>query len=492
MTKQSLKKLIRRGRNLNKQEYQYLMAKSPHLFIQLCFAVARPNDYYTLENFHLKWITLIHNNREVEITAPRGFLKSTIIQYYLLYHTLFYPSLIQPSSLVVADSPAKAREFAEKTLIRALKAPNFTKLLGNIQYDYSSRDIAIDIKPQQWPWISETIQKPQEATIKLRGNTQEAPAGIHIQGGLLIFDDAAVSQTAKSILRQAKRRERIDDYRALAAGGVKTIHSDTRYTPSDYGIEVLEPSTWCVNNWDSRAAYINKEETKPLWKLKQEEVDHARTTMSETAWRLQYMNDVTALEGAIFKKEVIDNATIPVSYQDHEYDAIIIGVDMAYGGDDFTAATKAGLRDNTIYLLDYVADKYEDINTKYETIVKFANKYPIITEVNGPQKEVPQILQKYGAKVVIPYTPRGEKVERLRENLSRPLAAGELIISNHTIAKEFKNFTGYEHDDLLDAAFMAWYYIENHLKGTPYKVSSVRGLPRRRKDIKIPRRRGRR
>ena len=67
---------------------QRLFWESPRDWGQFCRVESRGAGAYRLADFQASWIDLVDGNSTAMIIAPRGFLKSTIINDYILRDVL--------------------------------------------------------------------------------------------------------------------------------------------------------------------------------------------------------------------------------------------------------------------------------------------------------------------------------------------------------------------------------------------------------------------
>jgi hypothetical protein len=485
--------------SLDRADLLYYFKRNPAAFVQLVLSELRPKDYYRLMWFHRDWIELPFErvdggiiprvvHFETEVTAPRGFLKSTLL---ILTHFIWWPLIgaeylergIQPTGILVCDSEAKMKEFG-KLVADALMTPTLRGLLG---YEFSRRS---DFKQNQGdhqiilpccslPWAPE-IQPQQEAAIRIKpvGST---PTGMHMAGGTLMFDDAAVSQSAKSPKKTAPRRSMIDDYKALADPAM-ILHSDTRYTSEDYGIEELETNPAVAHNWppwtekSSRSAFADDEMTTAIWPEVRgmEWLRSKRSSMTESNFRAQYCNDLTALSGVIFSPSLITRITV-----DEKSDIVkrlrqdnpqrVYGIDMAYGGEDYTAVVAAYYFADRIWLEDVLYHSYssDEAAKKYCDVVNVTRHYDSYVEANGPQKANIDILRREGHPAIDGYYPRGDKVQRAEPLLAAMQGDAVRIIDSGQLAARLMEFTGLDgdKDDMVDAAVIAWDRLYTPNKG---------------------------
>jgi hypothetical protein len=376
----------------------------------------------------------------------------------MLWRTLFCP---EKNNLLVCDNDEKCHEFSAH-LQAILKHKTIQQLFYGMDYEIRNDNILINS-------IGQIINKDKIVESYLNKNRQpnitvvtvmSSLTGSHFNG-VVIFDDAFISQKAHSRHIQETRKGACRDFLALAPDADTWILG-TRYTKYDeyQRIEDEEvPDGFFVTNKNSRSAEKNG---VALWpeKYPLDKLGEIRRSIGEVQYRLQYLNDVTALSGAFFNEVLIHNAMIDEIPKGVNSAPAIIGLDMAYGGADYTSMVKAVVYDGIIYIIDSLNKNYKEITQKYRDLSSFnIDRKPIIIENNGPQKENCNWLRQQGYRVY-EYVPRGNKAERLSENIAPMLEQGKLKIYTpkcRDLIDQMMNYTGDDsegHDDLLDALML--------------------------------------
>ena len=440
---------------------------NPIEFVQLCMRAIRPYDYYNLEWFHRDWLKLRHDNPVSVEIAPRGFLKSTLDKHYDLWYTLFRVEQgIQPNIMVVCDNEKKVKEFTNQ-MATVLMSDDIQYLFGGFEVEPVGYSIFIK-EPPVLPWLEiDKIQCSSIPTISCY-TVNSSLTGAHINHGIIDLDDAYVSVTSTSKVQRESRLHLITHgWLALIGPDTKRLISGTIYGKDDEYLRLIEAGI--PTNINSRSCYIDKQQKVSLWPSvwPREKLEERRKMIGEVAFALQYMNNPDVAVGKLIQPGLLDKMFIEVPKFDPAVETMVVGFDAAYGGGDRSACAKALVRDGKIYLVDGWEKQFANFDQKYRTVVNYANYSTIITEDNGPQKDVPDILRKYGAAYVVGYTPmsatiplgdkQSPKAARVLETVLPLMEAGVLFVCNELIYERLLYYSGLEgdEDDLIDAVVMA-------------------------------------
>ena len=316
----------------------YLRA-DPVMWGQHCRIASKGEAAYRLAWFHKDWIRLLNENVQALLLAPRGFLKSTIVNDFILRDILYSPDAPQHQALLVCDNETRCREAAtEYEMI--LRSPMMQDLFAGIEYRRVGDDIYLDrVGARLRGRRVERNVRPSLPGATIGCYTVETSrVGMHIDYGTVHFDDAYVSARASSLVQQETRQHLINvGWYPMLGPHTKQVISGTRHTLVDeYG--EMEKRGMPTNSSSRSAELPNGTLLWPeVWP--REALDARRREIGEVAYRLQYLNDPTALEGAVFRPELLEAAM--VNSLPYDLPPIrIMGVDMAYGGEDYTAVVE--------------------------------------------------------------------------------------------------------------------------------------------------------
>lgn len=441
--------------------------ENPIDFIQLCMKAIRPYDYYILEWFHKDWIKLRHNNPVSVVIAPRGFLKSTIDKYYNLWYALFRVEQgIQPNIMVVCDNEKKVKEFTAQ-MSAVLMSDAIQHLFNGLEVEPVGNSIYIR-NPPVMPWLDlDKIQCSSIPTISCY-TVNSSLTGAHINHGIIDLDDAYVSVTSTSKTQRESRLHLLSmGWLALIGPETKRMISGTIYGKDDEYLRLIEAGI--PTNKDSRSCYIDTKQKVPLWPAgwPRDKLEIRRKEIKEVAFALQYMNDPSVASGKLIKPSVLEQAYVEKPRFDPVVDTVVTGFDAAYGGKDKSACAQVLVQEGKMYIVDGWEKQFDSFDAKYKTVVNYANYTMIVTEDNGPQKDVPDILRKYGAAYVVGYTPmsatiplgdyQSPKAARVLETILPLMEAGILFVCNELVYERLLYYAGLEgdEDDLIDAVVMA-------------------------------------
>ena len=133
--------------------------------------------------------------------------------------------------------------------------------------------------------------------------------------------------------------------------------------------------------------------------------------------------------------------------------------------------------------------KFTSYTEKYRAIEGACRGRVVITEDNGPQKDVYDGLRARGLHVIAFPTVKS-KTARAIETLQPLLEQGRLKIFDPRVKKELMMFTGDEtrHDDLVDATVMACWYAATYLsdgvgRGAPMLNIKQVPMPSRLREV---------
>jgi phage terminase large subunit-like protein len=458
---------------------RYLLGK-PAAWVQLCREASKGPSSYKLAWFHREWADMLAANSDLMLIAPRGFMKSTIVNDYILGDVLFSPEADQHQGLLVCDNENRCRD-ASTEYRMILESDLMQELFGGVDYHAVGDDIYLTRIGARWhDGVLETNVRPRLSGPTIGNYTvKTSRTGMHIDHGWLHLDDAYVSQTARSVAQQEERRSLIQlGWLPLIGPHTKRVITGTRYTLIDeYG--VLEEQG-IPTNASSRSAEFP--DGTLLWpeRWDREALDRARAMFGETSYRLQFLNDPRALEGAVFRAELIAAAYAPVLPGNFS-PMRVMGVDMAYGGDDYTAVAEVAKHGDRIYIVSGWQKRFTEYAEKYRVLREACQGRVAVTEANGPQRDAYETLKAQGVYTVpYPLGSNKSKADRARETLQPLLETGQLVICDDRVRKELLMFSGDEsrHDDLVDAVVMACWYATTHLHSgmtTPMTTLSAVG-----------------
>lgn len=425
---------------------------------------------YILTGFHGDWIGFLDTSSPVMIIAPRGYLKSTIINDYILRDVLYSPSGHQHQAIIITDNDGRCRETGLEYR-RLLQSPAMQDLFGGIDYEQVADSIYIKRIGCRWrPGGGVDWDYRPELTTPTIGiyTVETSRTGIHIDHGIAHFDDAYVSARASTPAHQANRKNVIQvGWLPVLGPNTKIIVSGTRYTVQDEYGRMEEEGI--ATNLESRSAILPDGTAlwPEVWPL--DKLEARRKEMGETAFRLQYQNDPTALIGAVFRPELVAAAEIGAFPPDLPT-MRVVGVDMAYGGPDYTAAVEVAKHGPNIYVTEAWQRRFESYVDKYYMLQRACAGKVAITEANGPQRDAYDTMRERGLHVIAYPHPLGKsKVQRITETLQPLLEQGRLKIGPQIVIEALLNYSGdaTQHDDLLDALTMAVWYADTRMTGLP-------------------------
>ena len=448
----------------NRASMQRFMQESPRAWGQLCRVAHWGSGAYTLAGFQREWIDLIQGDRAMLI-APRGYLKSSIVNDDILGDVLFSPSGVQHQAMIVCDNAQKCRDTATE-LMTILASDEIQELFAGVEVEKVGNDLYLQRLGARFDLehgrLDTDVRLPQGGATIGCYTVDTSRIGMHIDRGTLHLDDAFVSATALSAVQQESRKRVIfNGWYPMLGPHTRILVSGTRHTLIDeYG--VMEAAGWPTNTGSRSAIQPDGTALWPdVWPL--DRLAKRRREMGETAFRLQYQNDPKALEGAVFNPVLVRaaQAGLPPDLTQLR----ICGVDMAYGGKDYTAVAEAARHGNYIYLIQGWQKRYDSIAERYRDLMMFCYGKIVLTEANGPQRESYEALRQQGLSVVSYPIYGKSKVDRAREVIEPLLEQGRLKIADPVLANELIMFTGDEtkHDDLVDAIVMACWYADKFL-----------------------------
>jgi hypothetical protein len=440
----------------------------PALFSQFARIASRPYSYRILAPFHHRWLDIVSAAPEAMVLAPRGHLKSTVINDYGIWRILCdVEDGEQPQVIIVCDNE-KARDAFIREIQRVLESRYIQAVFGGFPVRKSGPALYLP-KPPIPPWASRRVQ-PRSDPVVVASTVDGRSAGIHIDKGMLILDDAWVSAAASTPTKQGSRRFRItDSWLPLVGPRTQIVHLGTRYTEEDEYIALSERVAW---NKGSQSAYIDAARTRPLWPSvwTAEVLATVEQRIGRRSFNRQFMNIVEPGFGKLFDPAALAAACGPRP-ADSLRGPTVAGIDVAYGGDDFTACVIAEIIDDTIYLIDMLKVQYDSPADKWKSLSRFCRRCDyIVVETGGTQKENDQLLAEGGraAGVSLPpigvYAPVRSKRIKL-EPVVTGLENGLIRIVDERIVDELRPVTGRDdaHDDVADAAYLALWAAKGYI-----------------------------
>ncbi len=208
---------------------------------------------------------------------------------------------------------------------------------------------------------------------------------------------------------------------------------------------------------------------KPVWPeyWKKEELEGVKASLSIGKWNAQWMQNPTAEEGSIIKREwwkVWDKDYIPKLYHViQSYDTAFLKKETA----DYSAITTWGIfypdpdSPAHLILLDAVKDRLEfpELRKKALEQYKYWNPETVIVEAKASGLPLTYELRKMGIPV-INFTPSKGNDKHARVNAVAPLfESGQIWAPDEKFAEEVieecASFPYGDHDDLVDSTTQA-------------------------------------
>ena len=201
------------------------------------------------------------------------------------------------------------------------------------------------------------------------------------------------------------------------------------------------------------------------WAL--EELESVKASIPVSKWNAQYMQNPTAEEGAIIKREWWQQWTKedppPCSYIIQSYDTAFSKSDRA----DYSAVTTWGIftesetNEDHIMLLDAVKGRWEFPQLKHEAneLYKLYEPDMVLIEQKGSGMPLTQELRRIGIPVT-PFTPSRGADKFTRMHSCAPVFESGMVWCPDTIfadevMEECASFPNGEHDDLADSMTQA-------------------------------------
>ena len=470
-----------RARRAQTERLRAWLLAEPARFLGACYPGFR------FEDFHLAWFDLQKKNRETLVLAPRGHGKTTVCTCaYVARCLLKDPDL---RALIVSRTADQARTIASGVR-------NILVLSDGIRAAFD------DVRGRPWSLGA--------FTLATRTNFRREPSvtALGICGplvskhfDLILCDDVLDFENT----RTRAERERVARWVGTALeptldpGG--EIHwIGTRYHPEDYYARLLDPACYADlrTNDGTRAAIVRDGgPDRPLWPARftldageakaTGKVDLAseRRKKGEAIFRAQYMNDVTAMTGRVFRREWIarlqgidgnpadgfrvrgpDGAWRAVTRVFQGFDpAISLDADADYSAHVTIGAVATADRGAFFAVLDSTHERltFEGQVNLIRARAKAWKPAAIGIEEVGYQKALSQEVRKRGALPVKGVRRKTDKVSRAYA-MQGLLEEGRLWVGANQVdlIDELAAFPEGPHDDLFDALETALSLARNH------------------------------
>lgn len=399
---------------------------------------------YTLEQFHDDLLYFQSKRKSCLIMAPRGSGKSTIgTGVRVLFELLKNPDI---RILIVSNTQGQAEVFLREIKNHIEGNQNFIECYGNLvgsKWDNKEIDIA----------TRKSFLKESNVTALGVGG---AVVGRHYD--LIMADDLVDEENSRTELQ--RERLRIWFYKVLMPTLVnagRIFMAGTRYYPSDlYGYLIKNDDDF-KNNYIVFPAILNfgTEFERSLWEdeLPLDMLYKKKKSMGTAIFDSQYMNDVNAMEGKIFKFEDFKfYEVLPPGLR------VFQGVDLAISqketADYFVIVTIGKDQYNNIYLIDVYKAKLTFLQQTEKIKQKFLQYDPIrvFIEANAYQNAQVQMLLSTTDVRVRPVLTQKDKVTRAW-HLAHKFESGMVYLPRwgcQDFSDQMIAFPDVDHDDMFD------------------------------------------
>lgn len=400
---------------------------------------------YDVTDFHAEWLEFQRCAKKSLLLAPRGHGKSTICNItYVLWKLLNNPDL---RVMIVSNTLSQATSF-----LREIKTHIETNSTFLINFGAQ--------KGNKWT-EDEIILKHRKRIAKEANITAMGVLGpvISKHYDLIILDDVVDEENART--KTGRKRLKTWFYMTL----LPTLEPDgelhligTRYNQQDLYGELIAGQ----GGYKVKVAKAIKSEGNALWpeKFSVEKLFEIKSEAGSAIFNAQYMNDITAMKGSIFKEQWLRFYDVEPPYL-KLYQAADLAIGESERHDYFALVTVGKDNNGNIYVLD----TYRGRLSFDEQFALIRNRYQRFNSDNTPVMRVgiesvayqEALAGRLRKNTNIPV----KSIRRSKDKITRAhifsaqLENGKIYFlgdgSQMDLIEELLLFPEAEHDDLFDA-----------------------------------------
>lgn len=415
--------------------------------------------------------------KNVDLLAPRGSAKSTVLTLYVAWVIGIHTQAARPLQILYISYALSAARAKSAAIKQVLTSPEYQEIFPSVK------------KGRKWSDDYWTIDRTF-AGIKSTGNEEFTMICAGASGTitskrshLVILDDIIKSpEQIESIeVREKISRNWGSVIRPTMLEGGRAICLGTRFRADDIHETTFIPAKGWIQI-EQQAILVDEESGEErsywgdMWSL-----EYLRQLRLEDAvsFAFQYMNKVMRVGDISLDPAWIHYSDIPESF-----DSLAVGIDLAASlkeKADFTVLTLVGKKDDRFYMLDYRRGKWV---SNLEKLMQLVELYEEWAEPGTPFTVFPESVA-YQASLAgdfvqyvhnqlhlyemrcTPFTIKGDKLEKLR-SVTGLYANGMVYYNQYKDwgypIREMTDFGSMQHDDCMDS-----------------KVLVLRGLASRRR-----------